>query len=151
MKQLNLPRYFFKIKSKEQKKYIFDTIRKKFVLLTPEEWVRQNFVRYLVHEKNYSSQLIAIEMTLEYNRLSYRADVVVYNRQMHPALIVECKAPEVKLKQEHFDQIARYNMQLRVAYLIVTNGINHYCCRIDFEEGKYTFLENIPEFQEINK
>ncbi len=150
MKQLNLPQYFFKIKSKEQKKYIFDTIRKKFVLLTPEEWVRQNFVRYLVQAKHYSSQLIAIEMTLEYNRLSYRADVVVYNRTMQPALIVECKAPEVKLKQDHFDQIARYNMQLRVEYLVVTNGINHYCCRVDFEEGKYAFLKDIPDFREIN-
>ena len=149
MKQLNLPEYSFKIKSKEQKNYIFDGIRKKFVLLTPEEWVRQNFVRYLIQEKGYSSQLIAIEMTLEYNRLSYRADVVVYNRNMEPSLIVECKAPEVKLTQEHFDQIARYNMQLRVEYLIVTNGINHYCCQIDFEKGKYAFLEDIPEFQKI--
>jgi len=149
MKQLNLPEYSFKIKSKEQKNYIFDSIRKKFVLLTPEEWVRQNFVRYLIQEKGYSSQLIAIEMTLEYNRLSYRADVVVYNRNMEPALIVECKAPEVRLSQEHFDQIARYNMQLRVEYLLVTNGINHYCCQIDFEEGKYAFLKDIPQFQEI--
>jgi len=149
MKQLNLPEYSFKIKSKEQKNYIFDGIRKKFVLLTPEEWVRQNFVRYLIQEKGYSSQLIAIEMTLEYNRLSYRADVVVYNRNMEPALIVECKAPEVRLSQEHFDQIARYNMQLRVEYLLVTNGINHYCCQIDFEEGKYAFLKDIPHFQEI--
>ncbi|MCF8335242.1 MAG: type I restriction enzyme HsdR N-terminal domain-containing protein [Bacteroidales bacterium] len=149
MKPLNLPSYSFKIKSKEQKKYIFDTIRKKFVLLTPEEWVRQNFVRYLVHEKHYSSQLIAIEMTLEYNRLFFRADVVVYNRNIQPVLIVECKAPGVKLKQEHFDQIARYNMQLRVEYLIVTNGINHYCCRIDFEERKYVFLKDIPDFSGI--
>jgi len=149
MKQLNLPGYSFKIKSKEQKKYIFDEIRKKFVLLTPEEWVRQNFIRYLVHEKHFSSQLMAVEMTLEYNRLSFRADAVAYNRQMQPILVVECKAPDVKLKQEHFDQIARYNMQLRVEYLIVTNGIHHYCCRIDFEQGKYAFLKDIPEFEDL--
>jgi hypothetical protein len=149
MKQLNLPGYSFKIKSKEQKKYIFDEIRKKFVLLTPEEWVRQNFIRYLVQEKHFSSQLMAVEMTLEYNRLSYRADAVAYNRQMQPVLIVECKAPDVKLKQDHFDQIARYNMQLRVEYLIVTNGIHHYCCRIDFEQGKYAFLKDIPEFEDL--
>ncbi|MFP4620364.1 MAG: type I restriction enzyme HsdR N-terminal domain-containing protein [Bacteroidales bacterium] len=149
MKPLNLPDYSFKIKSKEQKNYIFDDIRKKFVLLTPEEWVRQNFVKYLIHQKNYSSQLIAIEMTLEYNRLSYRADVVAYNRNMQPALIVECKAPEIKIGQEHFDQIARYNLQLRVEYLIVTSGIYHYCCRIDFEAGNYTFLNHIPAFNEI--
>ena len=149
MKQLNLPDYTFKIKSKEQKNYIFDGIRKKFVLLTPEEWVRQNFVRYLTQEKDYSSQLIAIEMPLEYNRMTYRADVVVYNRNIQPVLIVECKAPDVKLRQEHFDQIARYNMQLRVEYLIVTNGMNHYCCRIDFKKAMYAFLEDIPEFQKI--
>jgi hypothetical protein len=149
MKQLNLPGYSFKIKSKEQKKYIFDEIRKKFVLLTPEEWVRQNFIRYLVQEKHFSSQLMAVEMTLEYNRLSYRADAVAYNRQMQPVLIVECKAPDVKLKQDHFDQIARYNMQLRVEYLIVTNGIHHYCCRIDFDNGKYAFLKDIPEFEDL--
>ena len=149
MKQLNLPGYSFKIKSKEQKKYIFDEIRKKFVLLTPEEWVRQNFIRYLVQEKHFSSQLMAVEMTLEYNRLSYRADAVAYNILFFLFLIVECKAPDVKLKQDHFDQIARYNMQLRVEYLIVTNGIHHYCCRIDFDNGKYAFLKDIPEFEDL--
>jgi hypothetical protein len=149
MKELNLPSYSFKIKSKEQKKYIFDAIRKKFVALTPEEWVRQNFIRYLVNEKDYSSSLIAVEMTLEYNRLSFRADVVVYNRNIEPLMIVECKAPEVKIRQEHFDQIARYNMQLRVKYLIVTNGIDHYVCRVDFENGVYAFLKEIPDFSGI--
>ena len=149
MKPLNLPRYFFKIQSKEQKKYIFDAIRKQFVLLTPEEWVRQNFIRYLVEEKLYSAQLMAVEKSLEYHRLSYRADIVVYDRDILPIMIVECKAPEVKIRQEHFDQITRYNIKLRVNYLIVTNGLVHYVCRIDLEGMHYTFLQEIPAYREI--
>jgi hypothetical protein len=149
VKPLNLPRYSFKIQSKEQKKYIFDTIRKQFVLLTPEEWVRQHFIRYLIEVKQYSAQLMAVEMMLEYHQLSYRADIVVYSRDIVPVMIVECKAPEVSIRQEHFDQITRYNMKLRVNYLIVTNGLVHYGCRIDPDKRHYSFLQQIPTYQEI--
>ena len=149
MMQLNLPGYSFKIKTKKQKKYIFDTFRGKFVKLTPEEWVRQHFIRYLVEEKGYSPSLISVEMPMRYNKLDFRADAVVHNRKARPVMIIECKAPDIPVSQEHFDQIIRYNMQLKVAYLIVTNGLEHYCCRVDAEAGRYHFLKAIPSFHEL--
>jgi predicted type IV restriction endonuclease len=149
MMQLNLPAYPFKLKTKEQKKYIFDAFRGKFVKLTPEEWVRQHFIRYLVEEKGYSPSLIAVEMPMRYNKLDFRADAVVHNRQAQPVLIIECKAPDIPVSQEHFDQIIRYNMQLKVEYLMVTNGLEHYCCRVDPEAGRYHFLKDIPSFSEL--
>jgi hypothetical protein len=149
MKELNLPTYSFKIITKEQKKYIFDYIRKKFVLLTPEEWVRQNFIQYLIQEKHYSANLINVEMSFKLEGYEYRADAVIYNRNAQPLLVVECKAPTIKIGQKQFDQIARYNFQLRVSYLVVTNGINHYCCYMNYEEGTYYFLREIPAYDEI--
>jgi hypothetical protein len=149
MQELNLPSYSFKITTKEQKKYIFDSIRKKFVLLTPEEWVRQNFLQYLISEKHYSPNLMRVEMHFKLEKTDYRADIVAFNRSSKPVLIVECKAPEVKINQKQFDQIARYNFQFRVSYLIVTNGLQHYCCYIDFGKGSYSFLKDIPDFSEI--
>ena len=146
MERLNLPTYSFNIKFKEQRKYIFDFIRKKYVLLTPEEWVRQNFLKYLVEEKKYPASLIAVEKEFKLNKLSKRSDVVVYNRLGQPFLIVECKATTVKIDQKVFDQIARYNMKLNVEYLVVTNGLVHYCCKIDVENQNYYFLKDIPEF-----
>ena len=151
MKDLNLPSYSFKITTKEQKKYILDAIRKKFVLLTPEEWVRQNFIRYLVEEKNYSPNLINVEMGFKLGGSDYRADVVVYNRNGKSLLVVECKAPDIKIGQKQFDQIARYNFQLKVPYLIVTNGLDHYCCFMDYKNGRYSFLKEIPEFEQISE
>ena len=149
MKRLNLPTYSFNIKLIEQRKYIFDFIRKKFVILTPEEWVRQNFLRYLVDEKKYSASLIAIEKEFKLNNLSKRSDAVVYNKSGNPALILEFKAPEVKIDQKVFDQIARYNMKLNVDYLIVSNGMEHYCCKIDYGNNSYIFLKEIPFYSEI--
>ena len=146
MERLNLPTYSFNIKFKEQRKYIFDLIRKKYVLLTPEEWVRQNFLKYLVEEKKYPASLIAVEKEFKLNKLSKRSDVVVYNRLGQSFLIVECKATTVKIDQKVFDQIARYNMKLNVEYLVVTNGLEHYCCKIDLENQNYYFLEDFPEF-----
>jgi len=146
MERLNLPTYSFNIKFKEQRKYIFDFIRKKYVLLTPEEWVRQNFLKYLVEEKKYPASLIAVEKEFKLNKLSKRSDVVVYNRLGQPFLIVECKATTVKIDQKVFDQIARYNMKLNVEYLVVTNGLEHYCCKIDLENQNYCFLKDFPEF-----
>lgn len=149
MQQLNLPTYSFKIKSASERKQIFDEIRKKYVALTPEEWVRQNFIRYLIHEKQFPASLIAIEMTLQYNRMKKRGDVVVYDRSGKPVVIVECKAPDVKITQNAFDQIARYNMALMVKYLVVTNGMIHYCCSMDYEKKSFEFLEEIPLYKNI--
>ncbi len=150
MERLNLPTYLFKIKSEGQRKFIFDSIRKKYVVLTPEEWVRQNFIQYLINEKKYPSSLIAIEMALTLNKLSKRTDIVLFDRQGNPVIIVECKSPKVKITQDTFDQIARYNMKLKVNYLIVTNGITHYCCRMDYEDNTYSFLKDIPDYEGMN-
>lgn len=144
--KLNLPEYQFKIKSDDKKTQIFDAVRKKYVALTPEEWVRQNFVQYLIRNRNFPASLIAIEMGLKYNKLGKRGDVVVYDREGKPYLIVECKAPGVKISQSTFDQAARYNMTLKVKYLVVTNGLSHFCCVIDHKERKYNFIEEIPAF-----
>ncbi|MFC2103977.1 type I restriction enzyme HsdR N-terminal domain-containing protein [Bacteroidota bacterium] len=149
MVRLNLPTYSFNIKLIEQRKYIFDFIRKKFVILTPEEWVRQNFLRYLVDEKKYPASLIAVEKEFKINKLPKRGDAVVYNRKGEPFLILEFKAPEVKVDQKVFDQIARYNMKYKVDYLFVSNGMEHFCCKIDYKINKYVFLKEVPEFQEI--
>ena len=149
MEKLNLPTYSFNIKLIEQRKYIFDFIRRKFVILTPEEWVRQNFLRYLVDEKKYPAPLIAVEMEFKLNNLSKRSDAVVYNKLGNPILIIECKASSVKIDQKVFDQIARYNMKLNVEYLIVTNGLQHYCCKIDYKNQEYYFLKEVPGFNQI--
>ncbi|MFO7843590.1 MAG: type I restriction enzyme HsdR N-terminal domain-containing protein [Bacteroidales bacterium] len=146
MERLNLPTYSFNIKFIEQRKYIFDFIRRKYVLLTPEEWVRQNFLKYLVEEKKYPASLIAVEKEFKLNTLSKRSDAVVYNQSGTPFLMIECKAASVTIDQHVFDQIARYNMKLNVEYLVVTNGLAHYCCKIDVENQKYYFLKDIPEF-----
>lgn len=150
MKSLNLPTYSFNIKLIEQRKYIFDFIRKKFVILTPEEWVRQNFLRFLVEEKKYPASLIAVEMEFKLNKLSKRSDAIVYNKQSKPFLIIEFKAPEVKIDQKVFDQIARYNMKLNVDYLIASNGLEHFCCKIDFSNNTYVFLKEVPEYSSLD-
>jgi type I site-specific restriction endonuclease len=146
MQELNLPKYSFKFKETDEKIYIFDAFRKKYVQLTPEEWVRQNFLQYLVVEKKYPLSLIAVEAGLKYNQMQKRADVLVYDKQGHPFLLVECKAPEVKISQDTFDQVARYNMIFKVSYLIVTNGMDHFCCKMDYSDNSYRFLEEIPPF-----
>jgi hypothetical protein len=149
LQKLNLPQYSFRLlegAKGSQRTQIFDIIRKKYVLLTPEEWVRQNFVQYLLNEKKCPLSLIAIEMGLKYNTLQKRGDVVVHDITGKPWLIVECKAPSVKITQEVFDQVARYNMSLKVKYLVVTNGMNHFCCEIDHEERTYKFISEIPKF-----
>ena len=149
MERLNLPTYSFNIKLIEQRKYIFDFIRKKFVILTPEEWVRQNFLRFMVEEKKYPASLIAVEMEFKLNNLSKRSDAVVYNKKGKPILIVEFKGPDIKINQKVFDQIARYNMKLNVNFLIVSNGMEHFCCQLDYENNTYVFLKEILEFDNI--
>ena len=144
MQKLNLPTYSFKLKSNENQTLIFDNTRKKYLVLTPEEWVRQHFVEFLVHSKKYPRSLIAIEKQLSINSLKKRTDILVFDTLGNPSIIVECKAPHVPISQTTFDQIARYNLQLNANYLIVTNGMHHYYCQLDTVNEQYVFLEDIP-------
>ncbi|NEW84965.1 MAG: type I restriction enzyme HsdR N-terminal domain-containing protein [Mariniphaga sp.] len=146
---LNLPQYSFRIHEKAGKKLIFDGFRRRWVALTPEEWVRQNFARYLTEEKHFPASLVAIERSLRMNQRDFRTDIVLFSKSGNPLVVVECKAPEVKISQQVFDQIARYNLDLRVNYLIVTNGLIHYCCRFDQVQLTYTFLPEIPDYKEL--
>ncbi|WP_423128878.1 type I restriction enzyme HsdR N-terminal domain-containing protein [Gaoshiqia sp. Z1-71] len=147
--KLNLPLYSFRTKTEAGKIRIFDEIRKKFLVLTPEEWVRQNFIRFLINEKAFPAQLMVIESGLKINQNQFRADLLVYNRAGQPLLVVEFKAPSVKITQNTFDQVARYNMTFQVPYLIVSNGLDHYCCRVDFAAKNYSFLKEIPAFTDL--
>ncbi|MGB3073873.1 MAG: type I restriction enzyme HsdR N-terminal domain-containing protein [Chitinophagales bacterium] len=142
--QITFPKYEFNIRNREGQSQIFDAIRKRFVALTPEEWVRQHWLRYLIEEKKYPRSLIAVEMSLKLNKLSKRCDIVVYGKNGKPQLIVECKAGDVKLTQKVFDQIARYNLTLKVKYLVVSNGSKSFCCEIDVEKGSYHFMHDLP-------
>lgn len=146
MIKLNLPSYDFRIRELDSKQQIFDFIRKKFVALTPEEWVRQNFTRYLTEEKQYPLSLIAIEKGLFVAKRAKRTDIVIYNRMGKPLVIVECKAPEVKITPDVFDQIVRYNITLKVNYLIVTNGLEHFCCQLSYTDNSYEFLKEVPDY-----
>lgn len=146
MQKLNLPSHQFKIKNSENKQLIFDIIRKKYVVLTPEEWVRQNFVQYLIKEKKYPISLISVEKQLVINNLKKRFDILIFNTSGVPDIIVECKAPSIKITQDTFDQTARYNMKLKATFLIVTNGLIHYFCKFDTENKQYQFLKDIKPF-----
>ena len=144
--KLNLPHIVLKTKLVEGTTQVFDVVRRKYFKLTAEEWVRQHFIHYLNMYKNYPFGLMAVERMIKYNNLKIRADIVVYNSKGVPVLIVECKASNIKINQDVFDQIARYNFQLKVRYLIVTNGINHFCCEMDYTRNKIIFLDEIPIF-----
>lgn len=146
MIKLNLPSFSFKFKSMENKLYIFDMLRKKYVVLTPEEWVRQNFARYLIGNKNYPKSIIAIEKQLKINNTTKRTDILLFDKNGNPDIIVECKAPSIKINQKTFDQIARYNLKLNANYLIITNGLQHFYCKIDHQLEKYHFLKDIPDY-----
>ena len=128
---------------------ILDPIRRKYVKLTPEEWVRQNFVQYLINEGKYPAGLLGIEVFFRLNKLKRRIDILVHNRAGQPILIVECKAPEVKLDEVVFDQIATYNFKLKLPYLVVTNGLHHYACKFDHENMKFEYLLVIPVYEDI--
>ena len=151
MRKLNLPAYDFRYRTEGGERKVLDVYRKRFVKLTPEEEVRQRFARYLVEEKGYPASLILTEYALKVNKLSRRCDILVHRPAGHPVLLVECKAPEVKITQASFDQVARYNMAFRLSYLIVTNGLKHYCCRLEFETGKITFLDEIPDYTALHE
>jgi hypothetical protein len=136
VQELNFPKFEYRLKSKENKVSIFDVIRKKFIILQPEEWVRQHCVHYLINTKKYPKSLINVEKELNINGLKKRYD------------IVKCKAPSIKIDQSAFDQIARYNLAFEATYLMVTNGINHYYCQMDLKEKRYTFLKDISRYKE---
>lgn len=144
MQKLNFPAYRFRLKNSENKTAIFDEIRKKFVILTPEEWVRQHAVQWLLQEKKYPISHLNVEKSLKVNGLNKRYDALVFKPDGSIFLLVECKAPEVKITQDVFDQIARYNLTLDAQYLMVTNGLNHYFCQMDFQNQRYQFLADLP-------
>ncbi|HEY5688463.1 MAG TPA: type I restriction enzyme HsdR N-terminal domain-containing protein [Yeosuana sp.] len=146
MQELNFPKFSFRFKNKENKISIFDVIRKRFVILQPEEWVRQHCIHYLIDYKGYPKSLINIEKELIINSLRKRYDIVVFNSDGSIHLIVECKAPAISINQNVFDQIALYNLSLNATYLMISNGINHYYCQMDFINEKYHFLKDIPEY-----
>jgi hypothetical protein len=147
MQNLNLPAFDYQLKSNENKTLIFDIIRKKYVVLTPEEWVRQHFVNYLISVKNYPVSLIAIEKQIQLHKVTKRFDILIFSNIGKPYILIECKAPNVQIGQNTFDQIARYNSEIDAEFLIVTNGLDHFCCQMDFDSKKYIFLNSIPDFQ----
>ena len=149
MYELNLPKYGIKIANENGHQTIFDVLRRKYVAHTPEEWVRQHFVHYLIEHKGYPQSLMANEIQLAIGNKKLRCDSVLYDRSLKPRMIIEYKAPTVNITQKVFDQITIYNMLLHVDYLVVSNGIKHYCCRMDYENQKYLFLDDIPNYQEI--
>ncbi len=144
MIQLNLPAFDFKVKKQKEKLYIYDQIRRKYLLLTPEEWVRQHFVHYLCHELKYPRGLITTESGLKYNGMQRRTDIVVFNRQGNPYMIVECKAPGVSVSQQVFNQVAVYNKILKANLLVVSNGLQHFCCNYNETASQWDFLPEIP-------
>ncbi|SDR66061.1 type I restriction enzyme HsdR N-terminal domain-containing protein [Gramella sp. MAR_2010_147] len=149
MQKLNFPQYSFRFKNNQNKIAVFDDLRKKFVILTPEEWVRQHCVKFLQSEKNYPLSLINVEKQLKIAGLTKRYDIVVFEPDGNIQIIVECKAPKIKITQDTFDQIARYNLTLKANFLMVTNGIDHFFCKMDYENENYIFLKDIPEYSKV--
>lgn len=151
MHALNFPRFQFRMKEENGRNLIFDPVRKKYVALTPEEWVRQHLIAYLLMIKNVPLSLMGVEKQLLVNRMPKRFDVTVFSRQGRPLVLAECKAPTVELTEKVFDQIARYNLELQADYCIVTNGIATICCRMDYRNNAYVFIKEIPGFEEMIK
>ncbi|MFZ1236939.1 MAG: type I restriction enzyme HsdR N-terminal domain-containing protein [Prevotella sp.] len=149
MFRLNLPAYQIKLSGTKEHPTIFDVLRRRYVALTPEEWVRQHFIHFLIEHKNYPASLLANEVQLKMADKSMRADSVLYNQLLQPRMIIEYKAPTIQISQKVFDQIMSYNILLHVDYLVVSNGLQTYCCKIDDEHEKYLFLEDIPDYQNI--
>ena len=147
MDKLNLPSYDHKVKQDGGKVLIFDEIRRKYVVLTPEEWVRQHFVHFLINSLGYSKGLIKIEGGIKYNNLQKRSDLVAYDRNSQPYLLVECKAPEVYLNQATFRQAAMYNKTIGAKYVVLTNGFEHSCFTYNKDTNKVEFLDQLPKFE----
>ncbi len=149
MTRLNLPPFEIKLRGTKAQPQIFDILRKKYIALTPEEWVRQHFVHFLVEHKGYPASLMANEIQLKVGEKTLRADSVLYSRDLKPRMIIEYKAPHIPITQKVFDQISIYNMLLHVDYLVVSNGLQHYICKMDYNDKKYLFLEDIPDYEEL--
>ena len=149
MFRLNLPPYPIKIQEKGEKRQIFDFLRRKWVALTPEEWVRQHFTHFLVEHKGYPQALLANEVELRIGEKHLRCDTLLYNKELRPRMIIEYKAPTIQIQQKTFDQISVYNLLLKVDYLVVSNGLRHYCCKMDYERQSYQFLEDIPNYESL--
>jgi predicted type IV restriction endonuclease len=147
--QLNLPGIEFKSRTVANQLQIFDPVRRKYVALTPEEWVRQHFVHFLVKHRNVPMSHITVEKSIRVSYLAKRADIIVYKGGMKPVLAVECKAPSVEINEEVFYQVLRYNMALRVDYLIVTNGLRHIYCKVNYEHQKAIFIEDLPFYDQL--
>lgn len=148
--QLNLPKADLKFRREGDVLKVFDSLRKKYIVLTPEEFVRQHFVNFLIHDRHYPSSIISNEIGIELNGTRKRCDTVVFQRDATPLIIVEYKAPGVNITQDVFDQIVRYNMKLKAKYLIVSNGMNHYCCVVDYDANSYHFIPQIPDYRDVS-
>ena len=149
VQRLNLPPYNISIRQHGGRDQIFDVLRRKFVALTPEEWVRQHFIHFLVDHKGYPASLLANEVQLRVGDKTVRADSVLYDTSLRPMMIVEYKAPSIALTQKVFDQISVYNLLLHVDYLVVSNGLETYCCKMDYDNQKYLFLQDIPDYENL--
>ena len=149
MLQLNLPEYKFRIKKLDEKMLIFDSQRKRYVSLTPEEWVRQHFIHFLINQKGYPSAYLAVEKQVNMNGMKKRCDAILYNDIALPVLIIELKAPTVPITQATFDQVAVYNAKLKVDYFMISNGIEHYCCKVDTDNARYEFFPEIPDYSTL--
>jgi len=149
MFQLNLPEYNFRIKKQDEKLLIFDSQRKRYVSLTPEEWVRQHFIRFLIEVKGYPAAYLAVEKQLSLNGMKKRCDAVLYNDHAIPILIIELKAPTVPITQTTFDQVAVYNAKLKVDYFMISNGIEHYCCKVNTVNSRYEYFSEIPDYSDL--
>lgn len=146
---LNLPTFDIKLQGTREHPRVFDILRRRYVSLTPEEWVRQNFIHYLIGHLGYPATLLANEIQLQVGQKQLRADSVLYDQRLHPLMIIEYKAPTIALTQKVFDQITAYNLLLHADYLIVSNGLQHYCCKMDYDGKKYLFLDHIPRYEEL--
>lgn len=146
MLSLNLPSFKAKIKNLDGKNVIYDILRRRYVALTPEEWVRQHFVHFLIEHKGYPQNLMGNEIMLKLNGMTRRCDTLLYNRDLSAKMIIEYKAPNIEINQKVFTQISNYNLILRVDYLIVSNGIRHYCCKMNYENQNFNFMETIPDY-----
>ena len=149
MYSLNLPSYDAKIRKNGSLMEIYDPLRRKYVALTPEEWVRQHFVNWLISNKEYPTSLMANEAGIKLNSLTRRCDTVVYNQHLDPLMIIEYKESNISITQDVFDQVVRYNTVLKVPYIVVSNGVSHYCCRMNYENQSYDFLTDIPNYKEL--
>lgn len=150
MVQLNLPPYNIKVKNEDGRRKIFDILRRKYFIITPEEWVRQHFIHFLIDHKGYPVSLLANEVALSVGDKVIRADSILYDKNLSPRMIIEYKAPHIKLTQKVFDQISAYNLLLHVDYLIVSNGIETYICKMDYAQQTYVFLETVPDYKSLD-